>query len=92
MKSVIYLRIILFQIHFDKSCYSIGKEKLQDFYADEMIQSMLTIKHLSGGELRYLEIKLILNNSSKFVLLDDLIMVCHHHDWKINELITAMSL
>jgi ABC-type lipopolysaccharide export system ATPase subunit len=38
-----------------------------------MIQSMLNkkIKHLSGGELRYLEIKLILNNSSKFVLLDE---------------------
>jgi ABC-type lipopolysaccharide export system ATPase subunit len=48
------------------------------------------IKHLSGGELRYLEIKLILNNSSKFVLLDEPynglspIMI-----EKINELITA---
>jgi ABC-type lipopolysaccharide export system ATPase subunit len=37
-----------------------------------MIQSDVEkkIKHLSGGELRYLEIKLILNNS-KFVLLDE---------------------
>jgi ABC-type lipopolysaccharide export system ATPase subunit len=52
---------------------SILKDKLQDFYDDEMIQSMLgkKIKHLSGGELRYLEIKLVLNNSSKFVLLDE---------------------
>lgn len=52
---------------------SIEKEKLQDFYADEMIQSMLDkkIKHLSGGELRYLEIKLVLCNASQFVLLDE---------------------
>jgi ABC-type lipopolysaccharide export system ATPase subunit len=73
---------------------SITKNKLKEFYADEMIQSMLNkkIKHLSGGELRYLEIKLILNNSSKFVLLDEpynglspLIVE------KINELITSMS-
>ena len=73
---------------------SIAKDKLQEFYADEMIQSMIDkkIKHLSGGELRYLEIKLILNNASKFVLLDEPynglspIMI-----EKINELITAMS-
>ncbi len=73
---------------------SITKDKLQDFYADEMIQPMLSkkIKHLSGGELRYLEIKLILNNTSKFVLLDEPynglspIMI-----EKINGLITAMS-
>ena len=46
---------------------------MEEFYADEMIQSMLDkkIKHLSGGELRYLEIKLILHNESKFVLLDE---------------------
>lgn len=73
---------------------SITKDKLQEFYADEMIQSMLNkkIKHLSSGELRYLEIKLILNNPSKFVLLDEpynglspLIVE------KINELIASMS-
>lgn len=73
---------------------SITKDKLQEFYADEMVQSMLNkkIKHLSSGELRYLEIKLILNNPSKFVLLDEpynglspLIVE------KINELITSMS-
>ncbi|RTY73718.1 ATP-binding cassette domain-containing protein [Flavobacterium sp. LS1R10] len=73
---------------------AIAKDKLQDFYADDMIQSMIEkkIKHLSGGELRYLEIKLILNNASKFALLDEPynglspIMI-----EKINELITAMS-
>jgi ABC-type multidrug transport system ATPase subunit len=72
----------------------IAKEQLQDFYADAMIQSMLgkKIKHLSGGELRYLEIKLILNNDSKFVLLDEPynglspIMIEN-----INALITTMS-
>ena len=52
---------------------SITKDKLEGFYADEMILSMQNkkIKHLSGGELRYLEIKLILNNSSRFILLDE---------------------
>ncbi|MCF6139960.1 ATP-binding cassette domain-containing protein [Flavobacterium sp. K77] len=72
----------------------IAKEKVKDFYSDGMIQSMLAkkIKHLSGGELRYLEIKLILNNDSKFVLLDEPynglspIMVEN-----INALITTMS-
>ena len=73
---------------------SITKDKIQDFCADEMIQSILAkkIKHLSGGELRYLEIKLILNNASKFVLLDEPynglspIMID-----KVNDLITKMS-
>lgn len=52
---------------------SIAKDKIAHFSADDMIQSMLIkkIKHLSGGELRYLEIKLILYNDSKFVLLDE---------------------
>ncbi|TWI01419.1 ABC-type multidrug transport system ATPase subunit [Flavobacterium tiangeerense] len=73
---------------------SIAKENVKDFYADAMIQSMLgkKIKHLSGGELRYLEIKLIFNNDSKFVLLDEPynglspIMIEN-----INALITTMS-
>jgi ABC-type multidrug transport system ATPase subunit len=73
---------------------SITKDKLPAFYTDEMIQTIQNkkIKHLSGGELRYLEIKLILNNSSKFVLLDEPynglspLMI-----EKINELITEMS-
>ncbi|MDD5149414.1 MAG: ATP-binding cassette domain-containing protein [Flavobacterium sp.] len=52
---------------------TLEREKLQSFYEDEMIQSIETknIKHLSSGELRYLEIKLVLSNSSKFVLLDE---------------------
>lgn len=52
---------------------SIDRDKRSEFYADDMIQSMLdkTINHLSGGELRYLEIKLILFNPSNFVLLDE---------------------
>ena len=52
---------------------SIEKEVIDDFYNDEMIQSIRDKKigHLSGGELRYLEIKLLLSNSSKFVLLDE---------------------
>lgn len=52
---------------------SVSKEKIQEFCADEMIAGMLDkkISHLSGGELRYLEIKIILYNSSKFALLDE---------------------
>lgn len=52
---------------------SLKKENVAAFYADEMIKSLKEkyIKQLSGGELRYLEIKLILSNSSKFVLLDE---------------------
>jgi ABC-type multidrug transport system ATPase subunit len=73
---------------------SIAKDQLQKFCADEMIQTVLNkkIKHLSSGELRYLEIKLILNKSSNFVLLDEPynglspIMI-----ERINELITEMS-
>ena len=52
---------------------SVSKEKIHEFCADEMIVAMLDkkISHLSGGELRYLEIKIILSNSSNFVLLDE---------------------
>jgi ABC-type multidrug transport system ATPase subunit len=52
---------------------SVLKERILQFYADEIIETMLDkkVSHLSGGELRYLEIKIILNNSSKFVLLDE---------------------
>jgi ABC-type lipopolysaccharide export system ATPase subunit len=52
---------------------SIDETKRDGFYKDEMIQSIQDKKifHLSGGELRYLEIKLILSNPSKFVLLDE---------------------
>lgn len=52
---------------------SIDKRKIEEFYQDEFINSLKDkkIHHLSGGELRYLEIKLILSNPSKFVLLDE---------------------
>jgi ABC-type multidrug transport system ATPase subunit len=52
---------------------SVSKEKILEFCGDEIIGTMLDkkVSHLSGGELRYLEIKIILNNSSKFVLLDE---------------------
>lgn len=52
---------------------TVEHDKLQYFYQDEMIQSIQTknINHLSSGELRYLEIKLVLSNSSKFTLLDE---------------------
>ena len=73
---------------------SISKDRIPEFYSDEMMRKMLDkkISHLSGGELRYLEIKIILNNSSKFVLLDEPynglspLMV-----EKVNELIAANS-
>lgn len=52
---------------------SIDKQNRANFNKDPHIQSILgkKIKHLSGGELRYLEVKLVLFNSSKFVLLDE---------------------
>ena len=52
---------------------SIDKQKIKFFCEDEFIQSIFgkRISYLSGGELRYLEIKIVLFNSSKFVLLDE---------------------
>lgn len=52
---------------------SINKEEMKVFCEDSLIQSILAkkVKHLSSGELRYLEIKIVLFNSSKFVLLDE---------------------
>ena len=52
---------------------SIKKDKINDFYSGEMITTLKnkSIDDLSSGELRYLEIKLVLSNSSKFVLLDE---------------------
>lgn len=52
---------------------SIDKQKINFFCEDEFIQPILgkRISHLSGGELRYLEIKIVLFSSSKFVLLDE---------------------
>ena len=52
---------------------SIKKDKINDFYSDETITTLKnkSICELSSGELRYLEIKLVLHNPSKFVLLDE---------------------
>lgn len=52
---------------------SIDKKGIKIFFEDEFIQSMAgkKIRNLSGGELRYLEIKLVLSNPSKFALLDE---------------------
>ena len=55
--------IQLFDHHLDK----------KDFFEDSVLSkvSNTKIKNLSGGELRYLEIKIILNLDSKFVFLDE---------------------
>lgn len=52
---------------------SVDKQNRDFFNNDELIISVLNkkIRHLSGGELRYLEVKLVLFNPSKFVLLDE---------------------
>lgn len=52
---------------------SINKNEIATFYEDDFIQAIKNkkINHLSGGELRYLEIKLVLCSDSKFVLLDE---------------------
>lgn len=52
---------------------SIDTKKIETFCNDDFIRSIVNkkINHLSGGELRYLEIKIVLYNSSKFILLDE---------------------
>jgi lipopolysaccharide export system ATP-binding protein len=51
----------------------IDKSEISSFRNDEIINQILKskISQLSGGELRYLEIKLLLNFKSYFVLLDE---------------------
>ena len=51
----------------------LGKSFVELFESDELIGKVLQDKiiNLSGGELRYLEIKLMLNSNSKFILLDE---------------------
>jgi ABC-type multidrug transport system ATPase subunit len=53
--------------------FSIESKNLLNFFNDDAIKSIIEMKinQLSNGELRYLEIKIILNNSSKFLLLDE---------------------
>ena len=52
---------------------SIQKDRINLFHNDTLLKPILNNKigELSGGELRYLEIKLILEKESKFVLLDE---------------------
>ena len=52
---------------------SIDKNSIQAFLEDNLINPIIDkkINQLSGGELRYLEIKLVLENDKKFALLDE---------------------
>lgn len=51
----------------------LGKQQVTNFLEDSILQQLNTskISHLSGGELRYLEIKLLLHTDCKFILLDE---------------------
>ena len=51
----------------------LGKQQVANFLEDSILQQLNTskISHLSGGELRYLEIKLLLHTDCKFILLDE---------------------
>lgn len=52
---------------------SVAKQKVTFFCEDDFLKSILNrkIKYLSVGELRYLQVKLVLFNDSNFVLLDE---------------------
>ena len=52
---------------------TISKDRVDGFMDDPVIKLILNnlVSGLSGGELRYLEIKLLLHLTSKFVLLDE---------------------
>ena len=52
---------------------SVAKSDVVNFFEDEMIRPLLNkkISNLSGGELRYLEIKLTLSKKCAFALLDE---------------------
>ena len=51
----------------------LGKDQIITFMEDSILQKLNTskISYLSGGELRYLEIKLLLHTDCKFILLDE---------------------
>ncbi len=51
----------------------IANDKQSEFSNDILVKQILNTKvsQLSGGELRYLEVKLLLFNNSQFVLLDE---------------------
>jgi ABC-type lipopolysaccharide export system ATPase subunit len=50
-----------------------GKDKAKNIMNDKTIKGIINtkIRNLSGGELRYLEIKLLMNLESKYLLLDE---------------------
>lgn len=52
---------------------SVDKQKARFICEDDFLKSLLNhkISDLSFGELRYLQVKLILSNQSKFTLLDE---------------------
>jgi ABC-type multidrug transport system ATPase subunit len=51
----------------------LGKKAIETFFNDKILINLQNSKvsELSGGELRYFEIKLLLSTCSKFVLLDE---------------------
>lgn len=51
----------------------LGAQAVPDFFDDAILHKLkgTQVNNLSGGELRYLEIKLLLQSSAKFVLLDE---------------------
>lgn len=51
----------------------LGKEKTDDFFDDLVLRPLKEqrINYLSGGELRYLEIKLLISTDCRFILLDE---------------------
>jgi ABC-type multidrug transport system ATPase subunit len=51
----------------------LGKNNVVSFLENPVLQNLKKskISHLSGGELRYLEIKLLLHTDCKFILLDE---------------------
>ncbi|MCL2410176.1 MAG: ATP-binding cassette domain-containing protein [Treponema sp.] len=51
----------------------LGKDKIKSFLNDKIIENIIStkIKNLSGGEIRYLEVKLLMNLDTKYVLLDE---------------------
>lgn len=52
---------------------AVDKQNVRSVCEDEFLKSLLSqkIRNLSFGELRYLQVKLILSGQSKFVLLDE---------------------
>lgn len=52
---------------------TLNNQNVDSFLNDDILNPFLSTKvnSLSGGELRYLEVKILLNLSSKFVLLDE---------------------